>query len=86
MKKNIVFIFCAAGLLFAACGKDHQCKCFKTDNPDDVNESEMIFYLDGSTACEDIKEMAFEEHVATEGVNSLHRVDVHPVNCRDYGE
>lgn len=83
--KKILFIFCAAGLLFAACDKEHQCKCFKTDAPDDVNETEMIFYLDGSTSCEDIKEMSFEEHVATEGVNSLHRVNVHPVNCREYG-
>ncbi len=87
MKKRYVFLgLLVAGTLFAACDKEHQCKCFKADIPDDVIETEMIFTIDGSTSCDDLILMGYEEHVATEGGQTLHRVDTHPLKCREYGD
>ena len=71
-----------AGL--SSCSKEHQCKCVTTDIEDDGNLK--VFVLEGSVSCEDITEMAFEEHVSVEGGTSLRRVDVHKVKCRDYGD
>ena len=63
-----------------------QCKCEKVDAPDDVSELNMVFVLDGAISCDNITEMAFEEHVSVEGGTTLRRVDVHKVKCRDYGD
>jgi hypothetical protein len=88
MKKRYMFVGMLAmgALLFASCSKEHQCKCFKVDNPNDVIETEMIFILDGGTSCEDIHEMSIEQHVATREGQTLERVEVHPVKCREYNE
>lgn len=67
----------------SACGKEHQCKCVTTDVEDDGLLK--YFVIDGSISCDDITEMAFEEHVSVEGGTSLHRVEVHKVSCREYG-
>ena len=85
MKKIVLMLAADVVLLFAAgCNKSQQCKCVTTDVEDDGTLK--IFEVDGSISCEDITEMAFEEHVAAEGGGSLHHVDVHQVKCRDYGD
>lgn len=89
MKKKVFIGFAALmGLVAVAglsgCGKEHQCKCVTTDVEDDGLLK--YFVVEGSIACEDITEMAFEEHVATEGGTSLQRVEVHKVSCRSYGD
>lgn len=71
-----------AGL--SSCSKEHKCKCVTTDVQDDGLLK--YFVVDGSISCDDITEMAFEEHVSVEGGTSLHRVDVHKVKCREYGD
>lgn len=84
-KKYLFFAMLAAGaILSVACGREHKCKCFYADDPTDVQYK--VFVVDGSISCEDIVMMGYEEHVATEGVNSLHRVDTVRINCRDFGE
>lgn len=75
----------AAVLLAVGCSKEHQCKCELVEGYED-GTAENIFYLDGSVSCSDITEMSFEEHVASEGVNSLVRVRTRKVKCRDYHE
>ena len=85
--KKIFYVMAVAGVMvLAGCSKSHQCKCEKTDAPDDVSEMNMIFDLDGSISCSNITEMAFEEHVSVEGGTTLRRVEVHKVKCRDYGD
>lgn len=86
MKKKywITGMLVAGVLLTVACSREHQCKCFYTDNPAD--EQYKVFVVDGSIDCKDIVMMGYEEHVATEGVNSLHRVDTVRLNCRDFAE
>ena len=84
-KKYLFFALMAAGMLLSvACSREHKCKCFYADDPNDVQYK--VFVVDGSISCEDIVMMGYEEHVATEGVNSLHRVDTVRINCRDFGE
>ena len=85
MKKRYLLLAVLA-LLAVACNKEHQCKCEKVDAPDDVSELNMVFVLDGAISCDNITEMAFEEHVSVEGGTTLRRVDVHKVKCRDYGD
>lgn len=85
--KKLIYVLAAAGVMvLAGCGKEHQCKCEKTDAPDDVTEQNMVFVLEGSVSCENITEMAFEEHVSVEGGTTLRRVEVHKVKCRSYGD
>lgn len=89
MKKKILVCTVAmmglVGLMgLSSCSKEHQCKCVTTDVPDDGLLK--YFVVEGSIACEDITEMAFEEHVSTENGTSLHRVEVHKVSCRSYGD
>lgn len=84
MKKYIVPIALLSLLSLASCDKVHQCKCVKTDLPDDVTETEMIFEVDGSISCDGITEMSYEEPNPS-NPNLLHHVNVHPVKCRDYG-
>lgn len=84
MKKTLIVV--AAFLVLVGCSKKHQCKCEKTDAPYDVSEQNMVFDLEGSVSCENITEMAFEEHVSIEGGTTLRRVEVHKVNCRSYGD
>lgn len=83
--KKIMYMMAVAGVLaLAGCSKEHQCKCVTTDVEDDGNLK--VFVLEGSIACEDIKEMALEEHVSVEGGTTLTRVEVHKVDCRSYGD
>lgn len=85
-QKWIVGLMGLMGLVcLAGCGKEHQCKCEKTDVDAGYDEN-MVFVLDGSIDCENITEMAFEEHVSSEGGTSLRRVEVHKVKCRSYGD
>ena len=73
MKKLFYMLAVAGVMTLAGCSKEHQCKCVTTD-------------IEGSVSCEDITEMAFEEHVSVEGGTTLRTVDVHKVNCRSYGD
>lgn len=86
-KKMLISLCCclltATCLLFAACNKEHQCKCELQDGYEDQT-TENIFYLDGSLDCEDITEMSFEEHTTSESV-PLEHVKIRKVKCRDYG-
>lgn len=85
MKNKYLFELLALGLLVTvSCSREHQCKCTYANNPDD--EQFKVFVVDGSISCDDLVMMGFEEHVATEGVNSLRRVDTVRINCRDFGE
>lgn len=87
MKKTL-FPIAALLLLatFSSCGKEHQCLCTYADGEDAVNALDVLV-VDGSISCADITEFAIEEHTTTEdGVQTLHHVNVHKVNCRDYGE
>ncbi|MGX8713653.1 MAG: hypothetical protein ACSW8I_08255 [bacterium] len=78
-----LFALAAVFCLFAACSKEHQCKCELVDGYED-NTTLNIFYLDGSLDCEDITEMSFEEHTTSEEV-PLEHVKIRNVKCRDYG-
>ena len=83
--KKIVLTLASIALLamFSACGKEHKCMCTYADGQDEVNSLNVLL-VDGSIQCEDISEFAFEEHMTTEdGVQTLHHVNVHKVNCRD---
>lgn len=84
MKKIVLTFVAALALLAVGCSKEHQCKCVTTDVEDDGLLK--YFVVDGSISCDDITEMAFEEHISVEGGTSLHRVEVHKVSCRDYGK
>lgn len=89
MKKNVlVGVIGLAGLVglmgLSSCSKEHQCKCVTTDVQDDGLLK--YFVVEGSISCEDITEMSFEEHISVEGGTSLHRVEVHKVSCRSYGD
>lgn len=85
MKKKYLFLsFLVIGGLFTSCSREHQCKCFYSDDPND--EQFKVFVVDGSISCDDFVMMGYEEHVATEGVNSLQRVDTLRIHCRDFGE
>lgn len=85
MKKKYLFLsFLAIGAVFASCGREHHCKCFYSNNPND--DQFKVFVVDGSISCDDLVMMGYEEHVATEGVNSLQRVDTLRIHCRDFGE
>lgn len=87
-KKVLVGVMGLLGLVgmlgLSSCSKEHQCKCVTTDVPDDGLLK--YFVVEGSIACEDITEMAFEEHVSVEGGTSLDTVEVHKVSCRSYGD
>lgn len=87
MKKTL-FSLAALTLLAAlsACGKDHKCMCTYVDAEDAVNALDVLL-VDSSIDCDDISEFAFEEHTTTpDGQQTLQRVNVHKVKCRDYGE
>jgi hypothetical protein len=85
MKKTILTVAAVAlALMMGACNKSHQCKCEFIDTPDDGLLK--VFEMDSSIDCEDITEMSFEEHVATDEGQSLRRVEVHKVKCREYNE
>ncbi|MBQ6741544.1 MAG: hypothetical protein IJR04_03030 [Bacteroidales bacterium] len=86
MKKMIYLLAVAGMVVFAGCSKEHRCKCEKTDVEAGALDENMVFTLEGSVGCDNITEMAFEEHVSVEGGMSLRRVDVHKVKCRDYGD
>ena len=84
--KRILFL-AAAGLclVMAGCSKEHRCKCTTTDVEDDGLLK--IITIDGHLSCDDIAEMGLENKIVTEdGVQSLERVEMHTVNCRDYAD
>ena len=85
MKKLIYVLAVAGGMVLTGCGKEHQCRCEKTDVESGWDEN-MVFVLDGSVSCENITEMAFEVHESVEGGTTLRRVEEHKVKCRDYGD
>lgn len=74
----------AAGVLFAACNREHECKCTYTSIEND--QLFKVFVVDGSISCEDIVMMGYEEHIATEQGQSLRRVDTLRMECRDFGD
>lgn len=85
--KKLLFPIAALLLLAAlsACSKEHQCKCVYADGQDHPNALNILV-VDGSIKCEDITEFAFEEHTTNaNNEHSLTHVDVHKVNCREYG-
>ena len=85
MKKRHILLI-AGALLAAACSKEHRCYCTYADGEDAVNALDVL-EVGSSISCADITEFAFEEHTTTDdGQQTLHRVNVHKVNCRDYGE
>lgn len=86
MKKMFYVLAFAGVVMLTGCGKEHQCKCLKTDLEEGAFDENMVFVLDGSIDCDNITEMAFEEHVSVEGGTSLRRVEVHKVKCRSYGD
>ena len=84
-KKYLFFAMLTMGILLSvACSREHECKCTYSNNPND--EQFKVFVVDGSISCDDLVMMGYEEHVATEGVNSLRRVDTIRINCRDFGD
>jgi hypothetical protein len=84
-KKYLFFVLLAMGMVASvACSREHQCKCFYSDNPND--DQYKVFVVDGSISCDDFEMMGYEVHVATEGVNSLQRIDTLRIHCRDFGE
>ena len=47
MKKKYLFLsFLAIGGLFTSCSREHQCKCFYSDDPND--EQFKVFVVDGN--------------------------------------
>ena len=83
--KKMYFLLGLMGLVsLCGCNKEHECKCTYSDDPNDVQFK--VFVVDASISCNDLVMMGFEEHVATEGVNSLCRVDTLRINCRDFSE
>ena len=71
-------------LVATSCSKERQCKCVTTDVPDDGLL--RILVVDHSLKCESITEMGFEQKVVTDDGQTLQRVDMHTVSCRDYAE
>ena len=83
MKKTLLLALPVLVMLFAACGKERQCKCTTTDVPDDGILKLMI--VDNSMSCDDIKVMGVESTtILDDGTQSLKRTEMHTVSCRDY--
>lgn len=85
--KKILYSIAAMTLLLgvSSCGKVHECKCVNADGTAAPNELNILS-VDGGINCEDITEFAYERHTTIDGVQTLEHVEVHKVNCRDYGE
>ena len=73
-------------VLFAACNKEHQCKCDATD--EGVTNKLQILTVDNSLKCEDITEMAIEKQIvdSVTGDHALTRMEVYKLKCREYAE
>ena len=83
--KKILFTLAATVLLtLCSCSKERQCKCVTTDVPDDGRLK--ILVVDRSLKCESITEMGFEVMAPGEQGQTLERVDMHTVSCRDWDE
>lgn len=83
--KKILFTLAAAVLLtLCSCSKERQCKCVTTDVPDDGRLKIMV--VDRGLKCESITEMGFEQKIVDENGQTLQRVDMHTVSCRDWDE
>lgn len=82
--KKILPIAIFVLLVLTSCGKQRQCKCVTTDVPDDGLLKVVV--VDQQIKCEDIKEMGFERKTVTEDGQTLERVEMHTVSCRDYAE
>lgn len=85
MTKKLLMLFTAAVLtLCASCSKERQCKCVTTDVPDDGLLK--ILVIDRQMKCDNITEMGFEQKVVDDNGQTLQRVDMHTVSCRDWDE
>ncbi len=84
MTKKLLPLAALVSLALCSCGKERQCKCMTTDVPDDGILKVLV--VDHSLKCESITEMGFEQKVVTEDGQTLQRVDMHTVSCRDYAE
>lgn len=84
MAKKIFPIALLALITLCSCSKERQCKCVTTDVPDDGLLKVLV--VDHSMKCSNITEMGFEQKVVTENGQTLQRVDMHKVSCRDWDE
>lgn len=85
MKRTAFLLLAGLCLVAAGCGKEHRCKCTTTDIEDDGLLK--IITIDGSLGCDDISEMGIENKIVSEdGVQTLERVEMHTVSCRDYAD
>lgn len=84
MIKKLLPLAAIVLLTLCSCSKERQCKCVTTDVPDDGLL--RILVVDHSLKCESITEMGFEQKVVTDDGQTLQRVDMHTVSCRDYAE
>ncbi len=83
MTKRLLPLAAIVLLTLCSCAKERQCKCVTTDIPDDGIL--RILTVDHSLKCESISEMGFEQKDVTEnGEQTLRRVEMHTVSCRDY--
>lgn len=82
MKKIIILPALAlVTLLATGCGKERNCECTFEGMTSNYNP---VVVVDNGMKCNDIKEIAVEEKYVTEdGTHSLHRTEVHKVNCRE---
>ena len=86
MKKRIIpVVVMLATLAVVSCGKERQCKCVYSDTTE-TTELLKLIVVDRQMRCEDITEMGYEVKVVTEDGQTLQRVEMHTVSCRDYGE
>lgn len=84
MAKKLLPLIALALLTLCSCSKERHCKCVTTDIPDDGILRVLV--VDHSLKCESISEMGFEQKVVTDDGQTLQRVDMHTVSCRDYKE
>ncbi len=84
MAKKILPLAALMLLTLCSCSKERHCKCTTTDVPDDGLLKVMV--IDRSLKCESITEMGFEQKIVDENGQTLQRVDMHTVSCRDYAE
>lgn len=84
MIKKLLPLAAIVLLTFCSCSKERQCKCVTTDVPDDGLLK--ILVVDRQMKCDAISEMGFEELTVGDNGQTLHRVDMHTVSCRDWDE
>lgn len=84
MKKVLTLTAVALLMLCASCSKERQCKCVTTDVPDDGVLK--ILVVDRQMKCDNITEMGFEQKIVDDNGQTLQRIDMHTVSCRDWDE